>query len=212
MDDASEAALGPRCPWCSAELGPDATTCPSCGATLTSTEGEPQIPGVTTVAPAAAVAAKAPKPNRLMRWISGEPSDEVTAPVPPPGSLEPPTDDVRREIRRLELEAELTNLSAEASAIATDEALEASAADDQAGTEAALEVVHEARAVSEAIDRADAEALGASAGAPGAADGEPAAEGTLGAADGEPGAADGEPAAEGPEASPGAAPEAPTTA
>jgi hypothetical protein len=172
MDDASEAALGPRCPWCSAELGPDATTCPSCGATLTSSEGEPQIPGVTTVAPAAAAAVKAPKPNRLMRWISGEPSDEVAAPVPPPGSLEPPTDDVRREIRRLELEAELTNLSAEASAIATDDALEASAADDQAGAQAALEVVHEARAVSEAIDRADAEALGVSGDASPGTDGE----------------------------------------
>jgi hypothetical protein len=161
MDDATEGAPAPRCPWCSAELAPGATTCPSCGATLTSAEGDPQIPGVTTVAATAAGAAvKAPKPNRLLRWISGEPSDDVVAPLPPPGSLEPPAADVRREIRRLELEAELTNLSAEASAIAADDALEARAANDVAGAEAALQVAHDARAVSEAIDRADAEAFG----------------------------------------------------
>lgn len=158
MDAPPDDVSAQVCPWCSAELVAGSARCPSCGAILTS-ESEPQIPGVTTVIPAApSQLAKAQKPNRLLRWISGEPSDEVTAPVPPPGSLAPPPSDVQREIRRLEIEAQLTNLSAEASAIAADHALEAREAHDDAGAAAALQVARDARAVSEAIDRADAEA------------------------------------------------------
>lgn len=160
MDEPNDASAR-ACPWCSARLAPEATVCPSCGAILTS-DGEPQIPGVTTVIPAAPSAlTRAAKPNRLMRWISGEPDDSVTAPIAPPGSLEPPATDVRREIRKLEIEAELTNLSAEASSIAADDALEAREANDDDAAAAALQVAHDARAVAQAIDRADAEAAAA---------------------------------------------------
>ena len=155
MDDATRGVdpAVPRCPWCSAVLDSTADpVCPSCGATLT-TDGEPQIPGVTTVdAATSARLGKPQKRSRLLQWISGEPGDEVTAPPIRPGSLAPPPDEVRREIRRLELEAHLTNLSAEASAIAADDALEARAANDAAGAAAALKVASDARAVSEALD------------------------------------------------------------
>ncbi len=161
MDEATPRAglAAPRCPWCSAELAAnDQTTCPSCGATLSS-ESEPQIPGVTTVAAGTSSRLATPqKRSRLLQWISGEPDDDVTAPVIRPGSLAPPPADVRREIRRLEMEAHLTNLSAEASAIAAEEALQARAANDMAGAEAALRVAADARAVSEALDAGTLEA------------------------------------------------------
>lgn len=119
--------LASRCPWCSAEL-PDApgATCPTCGATLAG-DAEPQIPGVTTLPPISYRSTRQPKRSRLLQWISGEPSDDVSSPPARPGSLDPPPDHVRREIRKLELEAAIVNLSAEANAIAADEALGAGA-------------------------------------------------------------------------------------
>ena len=158
MDDATAGvgSAGPRCPWCSGVLvSADAAACPSCGATLTS-EAEPQIPGLTTVVAAPSARLGRPqKPSRLLQWLSGESAEETAAPAAAPGSLAPPPDEVRREIRRLELEAHLTNLAAEASALAAQEALGARAADDAAAAEAALEAVRklaaDARAVSEAL-------------------------------------------------------------
>jgi hypothetical protein len=138
----------------------DATVCPSCGATLTG-EGDAPIPGVTALtAPTSSRLSQPPKRSRLLQWISGEPGDEASAPQAAPGSLAPPPDEVRREIRRLELEAHLTNLSAEASAIAADDALEARAANDLAAAEAALNVARDARTVSEALDAGTLDAIG----------------------------------------------------
>jgi hypothetical protein len=57
-----------------------------------------------------------------MSWISGEYSeDEKPA---PPGSLSPPPPAVRREMLRLELEARVANLQAEAGAIAAEAAVD----------------------------------------------------------------------------------------
>lgn len=156
MDDATAGvgSAGPRCPWCSGVLdSADAAACPSCGATLTS-QAEPQIPGLTMVvaAPSARLD-RPPKRSRLLRWLSGEPAEETIAPGAR-GSLAPPPDEVRREIRRLELEAHLRNTAAEASALAAQEALAARVADDAAAAEATLEAARnlaaDARAVSEA--------------------------------------------------------------
>jgi hypothetical protein len=117
----SEIAIA-HCPWCSAELGaPAAAICPSCGATLAG-EAEPSLPGVTSVDNEAIRAARMPAPqrrSRLLSWISGEDSGVDEAPAPP-GSLAPPPPDVRREMLRLELEAELTNLQAEAESIVSE--------------------------------------------------------------------------------------------
>jgi hypothetical protein len=128
LDDASTGASAPlpRCMWCSAEL-PSATevTCPSCGATLIG-EGDNQVPGVTAIDAEAIIrnarAAKPKQRGRWMSWISGEYGDEDKP--DPPGSLSPPPPDVRREMLRLELEARVANLQAEAGAMAAEAAVE----------------------------------------------------------------------------------------
>jgi hypothetical protein len=117
----------PRCMWCSAVLPSDSeTVCPSCGATLIG-EGDSQVPGVTAIDAEAIVrgarAARSKPRSRLMSWISGEYEEEGEEPAPP-GSLSPPPPEVRREMLRLELEAQVANLQAEAGAIAAEAAVE----------------------------------------------------------------------------------------
>jgi hypothetical protein len=128
LDDATTGASAPlpRCTWCSAEL-PTAgeVTCPSCGATLIG-EGDNQVPGVTAIDAAAIIrgtrGSKPKQRGRWMSWISGEYAEEDKP--APPGSLSPPPPDVRREILRLELEARVANLQAEAGAMAAEAAVE----------------------------------------------------------------------------------------
>ena len=129
LDDATTGASDqlPRCMWCSAELPSDnEVTCPSCGATLIG-EGDTAVPGVTAIDAEAIVrgtrgAGVKPR-SRLMSWISGEYDEDADKPAPP-GSLSPPPPEVRREMLRLELEAQVANLQAEAGAIAAEAAVE----------------------------------------------------------------------------------------
>ena len=108
------------CPWCSATSTGDPNTCPSCGAALAvDPTTDPALPGLTAIDTAAIVRAKAPvaRPrNRLLSWISGDYPDE-SATVAEAGALAPPDQEVRREMLRLELEAEVANLQAEADAL-----------------------------------------------------------------------------------------------
>jgi hypothetical protein len=120
MADASSTGERPVsgiCPWCSAALTPDATVCPSCGANLVA-DGDPNVPGVTAIDAASLVRSKAtPQPrNRLLSWISGEYQPDLPSKAESQ-AIAPPDDEVRREILRLELEAEVANLQAEADAI-----------------------------------------------------------------------------------------------
>jgi hypothetical protein len=158
LDDATptEASVEvPRCMWCSSALPSDSeTTCPTCGATLVG-EGDNQVPGVTAIDAEAIIrVSREQKPqrrSRLMSWISGEyPEEEKPA---PPGSLEPPPLEVRREMLRLELEAQVANLQAEAGALAAEQAVEAVEAG--APPEAA---VADAAATVAAVDEATADA------------------------------------------------------
>lgn len=113
------------CPWCSAALTADATICPSCGANLTA-DGEPVVPGLTAVDQEALRRAKqAPTQSRsrLMSWISGEYTVD-TPTAAEAQAVAPPDVDVRREIMRLELEAEVAKLQAEADAILSEAAVE----------------------------------------------------------------------------------------
>jgi hypothetical protein len=112
------------CPWCSASLTPGVATCPSCGAILTS-EGDPDLPGVTAVDQAVLRGEKkqSPSRNRLLSWISGEYPDAAPE-VGDAQALAPPDPDVRREITRLALEAEVANLQAEADSILSEAAVE----------------------------------------------------------------------------------------
>jgi hypothetical protein len=137
----TEPQSGPlHCPWCSAAL-PSATAeqCPSCGAILIS-ETDASLPGVTAIDAEAVIrnarAAAPQKRSRLLSWISGEDADEPEAPAPP-GSLAPPPPEVRREMLRLELEAEVANLQAEADSIVSEAEVEAR----ENGTEPEIEAV-----------------------------------------------------------------------
>ena len=126
MAEPTPETVAPRCPWCSAVL-PLGTedTCPSCGATLTSTT-EPQVPGVTAIDAEAVIrgvrAATAPRRSRLLSFITGEPEDEAP-PAAAPAALAPPPPDVRREMLRMEVEAEIADLTAEVGAMAADGAV-----------------------------------------------------------------------------------------
>ena len=128
----------PVCPWCSAGLSADVAVCPSCGAILTSDE-EQDLPGVTAVdAKAALAAARPPSRSRLLSWISGDypagaaSEAEIKADAQ---ALAPPDPAVQREILRLELEAEVANLQAEADAIRSDAIIEGRLVDSPEGQE-----------------------------------------------------------------------------
>src|SRR5215210_1491413 len=125
-DDPAVAAV-PRCPWCSAPL-PSASpaTCPSCGATLHG-DGEAQLPGVTTLDTDAILRARAASSrprSRLLSFITGDVEDAGTS-TRDLDSIAPPSADVLREMRRLELAAEVANLEAEVQAITTEAEVEA---------------------------------------------------------------------------------------
>lgn len=116
------------CPWCSATLpSADEVDCPSCGATLTG-DVEPQLPGLTAIdAQAIARASQAPirqQRSRLLSWISGEYDTDVEAAPADSEALAPPDEAVKREILRLELEAEVANLQAENEALIAEARLE----------------------------------------------------------------------------------------
>jgi hypothetical protein len=129
-DRSSEmAASDVRCPWCSAPLASaDDITCRSCGATLTA-ETEPQVPGVTAIDAEAIVrgvrATSPPRRSRLLSWISGDVAEDEESTPTAHGSLTPPPVEVRREILRMELEAEISDLQAEAGSILADDEVEA---------------------------------------------------------------------------------------
>jgi hypothetical protein len=130
QEPAAQMADADHCPWCSAELPSPSEAieeCPSCGAKLHG-ETESALPGVTAIDAEAIVrGARAPtgqRRSRLLSWISGEDAEPAEAPAPP-GSLAPPPPDVRREILRLELQAEVANLQAEADSMLADEQAQA---------------------------------------------------------------------------------------
>ena len=149
VDDAMPAAAapGPRCMWCSAVLpAPDVATCPSCGAALIE-ETDTQVPGVTAIDAEAIVrGARTGVPerrNRLLGWITGDDVGEDETPAAP-GSLEPPPPEVRREMLRMEIEAEVADLQAEVGALAA-EAREAGLEEDEQALEAVADDVAELR-------------------------------------------------------------------
>ena len=89
------------CPWCSAAVPTDAARCPSCGAALRdAAEGE--VAGVTAIDPHAVSKAARLRPGRLAGWLGAERTSESPDLS---GKVEPPSDEVRREMLRLELAA-----------------------------------------------------------------------------------------------------------
>ena len=179
-----------RCQWCSAPLpAGDLETCPSCGATLTSSPLADQLPGVTTLDTEAILRARsavARPRSRLLSFITGE-TDEGTAEAAASAeSLAPPSADVRREMLRLELAAEVADLEAEVQSLETEARLEAGVpltpeeaaaaeAEVHAGTAADTTTAAAAPAAGSTTAATDTTPAADAAAAPAAADAEPAA-------------------------------------
>jgi len=149
------------CPWCSARYTGEPETCPSCGAVLAVDPAtDPSLPGLTAIDTAAILSAKTPTPrsrNRILSWISGEYPDEAADPADA-GALAPPDIAVRREILRLELEAEVANLQAEADALIAEATVEGHAPGVSPQDAAAADaVVEEIESVSAELDVVDEE-------------------------------------------------------
>ena len=124
---AAERDQAPICPWCSAALpAVDAAACPACEARLIE-PADIVIPGVTAVDPVLLAAAAAPrKVKRTFGSLLVGDDNEI----PPPSEAEMPAlarpdADVRREILRLEMEAQLVALRAEVAARTADGAVAA---------------------------------------------------------------------------------------
>ena len=113
--DVSGPPVGLHCPWCSATLtSADLAICPSCGASLNPAD-EADVPGVTTIDVKALAwkAGAAPRRNKILSWISGESDDPPDLSGASASAVEPPSLAVRREMLRLELEADGISLPAE---------------------------------------------------------------------------------------------------
>ena len=116
-------STGTICPWCSAAVTPETVICPSCAAVLIS-DDEPDLPGVTEVDAKILRGEKPPPPrNRLLSWISGDYPDQASSPADAQ-AVAPPDAQVQREIRRLEYEAEVASLQAEADALLSEAVVE----------------------------------------------------------------------------------------
>jgi hypothetical protein len=111
-----------RCPWCSTISPVGTETCPSCGAALIAT-AENTVPGVTAIDAEAVLRGRGQTKSRggILGFLSGETGDTVDTPSAAElSSLAPPTNNVRIEMMRLELEAERQRLEAEAAGMAAD--------------------------------------------------------------------------------------------
>ncbi len=140
IEDPDARTSGPAvCPWCSAALGGDADRCPACGAAVRAAE-EPQLPGVTAVDPQAVLwsvrSMERRRRSKLLTWLSGDTEPEAATPAAP-GALDPPPPEVRREMLRLAMAAELAELSAEVGAMEADALLEGRRDDKGPGAGAA---------------------------------------------------------------------------
>ena len=150
------------CPWCSATYTRDPETCPSCGAVLAvDPAADPSLPGLTAIDTAALVRAKTPTTrsrNRLLSWISGDYPDEAAGDPADAGALAPQDLAVRREILRLELEAEVANLQAEADALIAEATVEGHAPGvSPADAAAADALVNQIESVSKELHAVDEE-------------------------------------------------------
>ena len=94
------------CPWCSTEIPAGAGACPNCGALVEGAVAS-ESPGLTVVEPAATLGpdgGRIPDDLRPKAWLradDGTPANDT--------AFDPPSDEVRLEMRKMELEAEIVN-------------------------------------------------------------------------------------------------------
>jgi hypothetical protein len=139
----------PRCPWCSAALqSPGDEQCPSCGAQLVTASGtDSEIKGVTTLDAEAILRARSESSRprgRFLSLITGD-EEEAASAREHQESLAQPSDEVRREMARLEMEARRSAEEAERTALrAAAMAQLGITVDDLAAAEAAAMAGHQA--------------------------------------------------------------------
>ena len=95
------------CPWCSTEIPAGAGACPNCAALV---EGAvvPEVPGLTAVDRGATLdpgAGRIPDDLDPKAWLLAD-HDDTSA---NDAAFDPPSDEVRAEMHKMELEAEIVN-------------------------------------------------------------------------------------------------------
>src|ERR1035437_6551033 len=99
------------CPWCSTSRQPTVAACPKCGALVEGAIAQ-DIPGVTSIDPKATLEpGEGLLPDGIdpKAWLS---AGHEGAPVNPEAIL-PPSEAVRLEMRKMELEAQIENAGTE---------------------------------------------------------------------------------------------------
>jgi hypothetical protein len=114
------------CPWCSSPIPADANACPKCGALVQGRQADIPIPGLTSVDPTA----RLDLPDEGAIPDSIDPLALLSVgkeEVGSPAAVEPPGEQVKLEMRKMELEAEIENAGTELMNPAGDETLDAGA-------------------------------------------------------------------------------------
>jgi hypothetical protein len=118
------------CPWCSTPIPATAAACPKCGALVEGAIAK-DIPGLTVVDPAASLGPdEGLLPDALdpkAWWAAGRDSAPVN-----PEALLPPSEAVRLEMRKIELEAQIENAGKEVMNPTGDESIEVGAPSEEA--------------------------------------------------------------------------------
>jgi hypothetical protein len=115
------------CPWCSATVPAEVARCPSCDAALRD-GADGDVLGVTQVDLAAASRlARLKPPGRIAMLLGAEPTGENPELG---GRIEPPSDEVRKEMLRLELAAIDAEIEAKNAQLEAERALAPDAAPD----------------------------------------------------------------------------------
>jgi hypothetical protein len=119
------------CPWCSTPIPSSADACPKCNALVEGAIAK-DLPGVTIVDPAAKL--DLPDEGRLpdaldpKAWLLAGHDD----PAVNDAAFEPPSEAVRLEMRKMELEAQIENAGSVVMNPTGDEAIEVNAPSDEA--------------------------------------------------------------------------------
>ena len=89
------------CPWCSAAVPAEAVTCPSCGASLRDA-AQGDVLGVTQIDPSAIIRTRRIRSRNIAAFlgVTDQPEENESG-----GKVEPPSEEVRQEMLRLELAA-----------------------------------------------------------------------------------------------------------
>jgi hypothetical protein len=119
------------CPWCSTAIPSGAGACPNCGALV---EGAvvPEIPGLTVVDPGAKLGV--PDEGRIpdaldpKAWLQGDLSGTPATDA----AFQPPSEEVRLEMRKIELETEIINAGTQVMNPTGDESIEVGAPSTEA--------------------------------------------------------------------------------